>query len=372
MTVAPFRGLRPSAAVGLSALLILLVAWSAVAAVLRAKWQDEITTERRQNENLSTALTEQTVRVFASSDQAMLRVQQDLARPHPVKPDLVRYANETGLAPGILVQLSLIDAEGRLVNSNLDPDGSKTRHVDLSAREHVMVHLRPQRLAEESVGAAPGGMFVGKPVIGKVSGKWTIQLSRKIVDAEGTTAGVVVASLDPTYFEDVYRRVSLGQAGVVALVGSDLNVRARAVGGASRGIGTLLRPGSVLGQQIAQSSRASFVAPSGVDGVERITAFRQVAAYPLFLTVSTGVEEALAGWRETRQMMVALAALLSAAVIVAAINFTIGLRRLERGNDALRASEAKAHAANQAKTEFLCAMSHELRTPLTSIRGSPS
>jgi signal transduction histidine kinase len=49
--------------------------------------------------------------------------------------------------------------------------------------------------------------------------------------------------------------------------------------------------------------------------------------------------------------------------------FVVGVRRLERSNAALRASEAQAKAANQAKTEFLAAISHELRTPLTSIRG---
>jgi signal transduction histidine kinase len=42
---------------------------------------------------------------------------------------------------------------------------------------------------------------------------------------------------------------------------------------------------------------------------------------------------------------------------------------MEQSNEALRLSESRANAANQAKTEFLAAISHELRTPLTSIRG---
>jgi hypothetical protein len=50
-------------------------------------------------------------------------------------------------------------------------------------------------------------------VLGKVSGKWTIQLSRKISDAQGQHPGVVVASLDPSYFEDVYRGVDVGPQG---------------------------------------------------------------------------------------------------------------------------------------------------------------
>jgi len=366
---APVRSLRLSAIAGLCAAMVLVVAWSAIAAVLNAKWQEEIASERRQNENLSNALTEQTVRIFATIDQALIRVQEDFASVDARKPDLVRYANETGLSPGILVQMSLIDADGRLISSNLDPEGSKTNHVDLSTREHVRVHLHPELLPPGFRRPPRNSMFVGKPVIGKVSGKWTIQLSRKISDARGQPRGVVVASLDPTYFEDVYRRVSLGRTGGVSLVGADLSVRARVIGGVSQGMGTALHGGSALEREIAIAGHGSFIGLSQVDGIERITGYRQVAHYPLYLAVSTGKEEALASWRGTRDMMLVLASLLSIVVIVAAVNFSTGLRGLERGNDALRVSEAKANAANQAKTEFLCAMSHELRTPLTSIRG---
>ncbi len=369
MNAAPRRSLRLSALAGIAAAVILLVAWAAIVAVLGAKWREEIAGERLQNENLANALTEQTLRVFATIDQALIRVQADFSANETRKPDLVRYANETGLSPGILVQMSLIDADGRLVSSNLDPDGSMTNHVDLSAREHIRVHLHPELLPAGFRLPARDEMFVGKPVIGKVSGKWTIQLSRRIVDARGRTCGVVVASLDPTYFEDVYRRVELGRSGGVSLIGTDLNVRARVVGRVSRGIGNTLRSGSGLEQAIASATHGSFVATSALDGVERISGFRQVARYPLFVTVNTGKEEALESWRGTRDTMLVLTSLLTIVVVVAAVNFSLGLRRLEIGNDALRASEAKANAANQAKTEFLCAMSHELRTPLTSIRG---
>ena len=53
----------------------------------------------------------------------------------------------------------------------------------------------------------------------------------------------------------------------------------------------------------------------------------------------------------------------------AAAIFLGSLRRLESSHAALRASEAQAQSANQAKSEFLAAISHELRTPLTSILG---
>lgn len=85
--------------------------------------------------------------------------------------------------------------------------------MELSDREHVQVHLNPAAAAAAHLQQTPNGLFVGKPVVGKVSGKATIQLSRRIPDPNGGIAGIVVASVNPGYFEDVYRGVQLGASG---------------------------------------------------------------------------------------------------------------------------------------------------------------
>jgi len=352
----------------LSATFVLTVAWVSVAVVLHLKRQDAINAEIRQNTNLARAFEEQTARVLATTDQAIHRLRQAWAADGQVPGDIVKVANETGLVPGIMAQLSLVDATGRFIGSNLDPDGSKTGHVDLTSREHVRAHLAPDLLRAEDRLANPADLFIGKPVLGKVSKKWTIQLSRRVAAADGTVLGVIVASLDPVYFEDVYKRVSLGRLGGVALVGRDLNLRARVIGGQSNGMGSTASTNSPFARE-AKGREGSYIGPSSLDGVNRIGSYRQVAEFPLYLLVITSEDEALSEWRLTRSVTVGLSVALSLAVLLGVTVVLVSLQRLEQGNAALRASEAKANAANQAKSEFLAAISHELRTPLTSIRG---
>ncbi len=354
-----------SAVLGAAALL-LAVAWAAVGAFLWLTHDDALRAEQRQNTNLARALEEQTLRVLAITDQATIRVRDTVAAGGT--PDLSRYANETGLAPGILVQLSLIDAAGHFMASNLDPDGAKTGPVDLSSREHVRAHLAPATLPAVDRLPQPDALFIGKPVLGKVSKRWTIQISRRIVGRDGSLAGVVVASLDPAYFEDVYRRVQLGHGGGVTLVGSDRSIRARVIGGRSRDISSTLAADGGFAR-LASGSEGHFVAVSSLDGTERISSYRRVADYPMYLLVSTATDEALAGWVSARNVTLVLTVLLSLTAALGAGLLLHYLRRLERTHAALRASEAQAQSANQAKTEFLAAISHELRTPLTSIRG---
>jgi signal transduction histidine kinase len=331
------------------------------------KWRDAIAAEQLHSANLARILQEQTERVLATADQATLRLRDAVHAGELMPGDIVRFANETGLAPRILVQLALVGADGRLVASNLDPDGSRSGHVDLSAREHIRVHLAPQPPPGLPAVSA-GGLFIGKPVLGKVSGRWTIQLSRRISGAQGQALGVVVASLDPAYFEDVYRGVALGTQGGVALVGSDATVRAQVIGGRSTGMGSRLTPFGPQDQGFAEAAghHETGTAPGGVP---HLVNYRRVADYPLYIAVLRATDEALASWRDTRSLALLLTALLSLALLAAAAIFHLGLRRLEDSHAALQLSEAAAQSANQAKSEFLAAISHELRTPLTSIRG---
>ena len=344
------------------------VAWAAVLGVLALKWRDAESAELRQNTKLARALEAQTVRVLATADQASKCVRDAVLAGHAAAQDLVRFANETGLAPGILVQLSLVDAHGRFMGCNLDPDGKKTANLDLSSREHVRIHLTPQVVPEALRLKSPELLFIGKPVLGKVSQRWTIQLSRRIATPDGPLLGVVVASLDPGHFEKVYQRVALGSLGGMTLVGTDLNIRARVIGGQSVGMGSSLTEQSGF-RRLAVNAEGHFTSTSTLDGVQRLASYRWVADCPLCLLVSTAVQETMAEWRTTHNEMLGLTALLSLAVALGTVIFVVSLQRLERTHAALRASEAQANSANQAKSEFLAAISHELRTPLTSIRG---
>jgi hypothetical protein len=112
---------------------------------------------------------------------------------HGEKIDLKGMPEQGVFDPRILLQVGVIDAQGLLAQSNLPFNG----RVNLADREHFKAHLAP----------GSDALFISRPVLGRASGKWSIQLSRRITRANGEFGGVVVASLDPRLFHPFFCRL---------------------------------------------------------------------------------------------------------------------------------------------------------------------
>ena len=318
---------------------LLLVVWVAVVWGLQSLHREAILSQIQESNNISRVLQEQTTRVLAIVDKVTLRANESAssaARADAAlsRIDTVRLASETGLFPQVIVQLGIADAAGRFRFSNLDPTGEKSGGVDLSDREHIRVHLQPQLVPETVSRINANGLFMGKPVLGKVSGFWTIQVSRKLHDGAGEGVGVVVASVNPDYFEKVFRDVQLGPTGTIALIGDDDIVRAKVVGGKQTGMGdTLVQPDS---DEVKTAAHSSFLRTDPA-GVEHIVVSRRIPGYPLRLVVSTTTDWALGNWYETRTITLILTLLLSLGAAGAAALFLRIVRQIEAQSEEIRA-----------------------------------
>ena len=167
------------------------------------------------------------------------------------------------------LQIAVVDAQGLLISSTSAPHPDS--RVDLSDREHFRVHLTP----------GEDRLFISRPVVGRVSGKPAVQFSRRIVDAQGAFAGVIVISLDPKYLARAYAEIQSRAGFGLAVTGDDGVVRA-GTGQFAPMLGRRLF-GDDPAEPAAKREAGAMVVSDNEDQIEVL---RKVEGFPLNVVVS--------------------------------------------------------------------------------------
>ncbi|NJO34780.1 MAG: hypothetical protein HC869_18315 [Rhodospirillales bacterium] len=248
--------------------------WAGIFIKYQQQADTDFRDEGRNGHNLALLFEENALRSIGEVDKALFYLRRNIeARLGTV--DFHRLVSSSDILSDLIIQVAVIDAAGIMRASSAGAQPAKP--LDLSDREHYRFHLN--KTQDE--------LFVSKPVIGRASGKWSVQLTRKFQDKDGSFAGVVVASLDPEHFTKFYKSIDLGPSGSISLVGFDGAVRAS---GGAGGLGRFK-----LGQDLSQTSllekvrelgRGAFVDRKAGDPTDRLVTFRAIRGHPLAVSVS--------------------------------------------------------------------------------------
>ncbi len=284
-------------AIPLLGMLALALLWAVIIARLSVEKDSAYKEAAASAAILSSALEQHTVKAIHQVDQITRFVKFEFEKS-PARFNLAS-AVEKGVVPSdTLIQVSLVNAKGILFanTAELHP-----QPINLSDREHFKVHLAHN----------DDRLFISKPVLGRVSSHWTLQMTRRLNNPDGSFAGIVVVSEDPSYFtNDFYNNAAIGKEGVIAVVSDTGAVLARRTGSVNNAPGAFSASGVY---PIAERVTGTIIDP--IDGVTRIVSYRHLDGYPLAVMVGLSQTEEFADYTHTRNVYLLMTSFITLAML---------------------------------------------------------
>ena len=335
---------RATLSVVLFAGVLLFAVWFITTREIASERKRVIADAAQDAEHLASAYEEHTLRTILAADQSVRFLKHQYEHRQGAF-QLSQYVDSGVLAKDIFNLYTVVDASGFVIDST-----KSFSRVNLSDREHIKVHVTDPS----------NELFISKPVLGRVSNKWSMQITRRLNNASGGFDGVLVASMDPFYFARVYQAFTARRNGLVSLVGSDGIVRAQQLGDVSS-LGQDLSKSSAF-QIIVGAKSQAIITTTDLDGTERVIAYRKLSNLPLYIVVGLPIHEVTAAMEDYKRSVYTMAGLTSILIVLFCGTLLRTIARIEESRQA-------ALHANEAKSQFLANMSHELRTPLSGILG---
>jgi diguanylate cyclase (GGDEF)-like protein len=275
----------------------------------------------RIQQNFARVFEENVLRSIGEIDKALLYLRR-MIENRIERDSLHDIVSTTDILSEIIVQVAVIDANGIMRASNAGPQPAKP--IDLSDREHYRVH----------VGTATDELFISKPVLGRASNRWSVQLTRRFSKPDGSFGGVVVGSLNPEHFTKFYGRIDLGDSVAISLIGTD---------GIVRSSGGKPTEAKLLGADVSKTplmaqgvDKTRSLLIERVEGEPRLATVHPVRGQPLFVAVSIDAKEVYSEACQSTLRLVLAGIVLTLAIALAMVRMAKSEERRQRAESHVR------------------------------------
>jgi diguanylate cyclase (GGDEF)-like protein/PAS domain S-box-containing protein len=265
---------------------------------------------RSQSASVVRIFQENTERIFLEVDRS-LRLLRLLHQRDPESFDLKFWARNASLMSGSAVNFTLIGADGYVAASTLNLDGQP---LYLGNGEHF---LKVKKLGADD-------LYIATAVQGRLTGKWSILVSRKLQGPDGSFAGSIVGAIDPIVIGEFFDGVQLGKDGTIFLRNSDSTLLATR-GPTAPPIGTKVMSPR-LQSALEHSTSGHIWGGGAIDGINRLVAYRKSETLPLLFAGGITEEEVFADYR--RDEKIYLIILVVFTIVVAGAAYLDIRRRL--------------------------------------------
>lgn len=310
-------------------LLMFSLIWGGLYFKVQSERQLEIANTVKETGNLTIALEENMVRTIKGIDNILifLKIQYEKEGSGI---NIPQYISEGRFNEQPFVLLGIVDENGNIVASSQVP----FLVANFNDREDFQVHKDRDK-----------GLYISKPVQGKVTGKWEIQLTRRINKPDGSFGGIAAVSIDPFYFAEFYKKVDIGRNSIIALIGRDGILRVRQSGDT---VDIGLDFSQRINNELSSGGTGHYFDKSIVDGMRRIFSYRTLQDYPLIVVVAESEAEAFQEFNQRITGYYWIGGVMSGLIAVFCTLLLISFRKRKQKEESLEQISTRLELATRA------------------------
>jgi PAS domain S-box-containing protein len=313
-------------------LVLIAIFWLGTTQRSYAELAEARSSEFSKNANLALALDVQTNQLLTGIDHFLLLIKDQYEGATPRMP-LQRLVAPAFASLSSITFIGVANERGDVVESL--QEFAPTNIID---REFFKVHQQGDT----------NRLLISEPLLGRVSGRWAITLTRRINRADGSFGGIAAISIEPRYLTQLFETTSLGASDVMSLVLTNGITLARRRGEAIS-FGENIAGASLM-QESKKQRVGTYIGPGGLDGQMRVFAYRTMVDYPVIVTVGTLERDAFAAVRFRRSAYYGVAVLLTVLVGAACI---FGIQLLMRNERASQTLQEQASLLDKAQDAII-------------------
>jgi signal transduction histidine kinase len=259
--------------------------------------------------NLVHILAEQTERTFQAVDFTLLGIRDALtiAPDTPENDSRFRATLKERLKALPYVRALFVIGPGGFITH--DTDYPTTPRVSLADRPYFKAHQSDPDL----------GLHLAHPLRSRSVTVWFVSFSRRINRPDGSFGGIVVAAVEPRYFEHFYGGLSVGENSIISLFLSDGTLLARSPE-PEQAIGESFADSELFLARLPASPEGVYWSTSPIDNIERVLGYQTLDASPVIVQAGLSARSVFQPWRAHARVV-----LIGAVVLLGLIGFLITL-----------------------------------------------
>jgi two-component system, cell cycle sensor histidine kinase and response regulator CckA len=313
-------------------LVLIAIFWVVTTQRSTAELAEARASEFSKNANLALALDLQTNQLLKGIDQFLLLIKD-------------QYEGGAGRIP-----LKRIVAPAFASSPSITFIGVTDERGDVieSLRAFAPTNIIDREFFKQHQQRDTGKLVISEPVLGRVSGRWAITLTRRINKPNGAFGGIAAISIEPRYLTQLFESTTLGPLDVMSLVLANGTTLARRKGD------SITFGDNISGSQLLREQTVNpigvYIGPGGIDGNTRVFAYRTMADYPVIATVGTLERDAFAAVHTRRYWYFVIA---SGLTLLVAGGCLLAIQLLSRNEQHSRRLREQASLLDKAQDAIL-------------------